>query len=50
MGLSWFQTRYSCPVPGDISIMTVSLLETHNRNHTGIVTELCFAIAGFCQV
>lgn len=27
MGLTWFQTRYSCPVPGDTSIVTVSILE-----------------------
>ena len=49
MGLSWFQPMYSFPVTGDAQHCdSEHIMETSDGNPTGIVIELCIAIAVFC--
>lgn len=51
MDLTWFQSRYALPVMGKAQHRDKEyVIETSNRNHIGIVTELCIEIAVLLNV
>lgn len=51
MDLSCLKPTYTFPTTGEAQHCDGEhIIETSNGNHTGIVTELCIAVAIFCQV